>query len=145
MNETLTELTLRPADHPRVTSGRIGVLLAPPIAYYVTYRFCLGLQRADRQVLEHGIETGVIKRLPHGEYIEVHQPLGPTDEHGHGMLTYAGTPVPKRMNQLGASAPLKHVAGFFRPVKEKPEIQAQIDELEGDQSRTQSSDKQLLD
>ena len=26
-------------------------------------------------VLEHGIETGIIKRLPHGEFIEVHQPL----------------------------------------------------------------------
>src|SRR5690606_40247113 len=64
-------------------AGRIGLLVLPPIAYYVTYRICLGLQRSDRQVLEHGIETGIIKRLPHGELIEVHQPLGPTDEHGH--------------------------------------------------------------
>ncbi|MGH3494268.1 MAG: cytochrome bc1 complex cytochrome b subunit [Sciscionella sp.] len=84
--------------------GRIGLLVIPPIAYYVTYRFCLGLQRGDREVLEHGIETGVIKRLPHGEFIEVHQPLGPVDEHRHPIpLEYQGTPVPKRMNKLGSA------------------------------------------
>ena len=81
-------------------------------------------------MLEHGIETGIIKMLPTGEFIEVHQPLGPADEHGHGQLAYAGTPVPKRMNQLGAASPLKHIRGFFYPVKEKPEIQAALDELE---------------
>jgi ubiquinol-cytochrome c reductase cytochrome b subunit len=81
---------------------RIGLLVAPPIAYFLAYRLCLGLQRSDRAVLEHGIETGVIKRLPHGEYIEVHQPLGPVDDHGHPIpLEYQGAAVPKRMNQLG--------------------------------------------
>ena len=83
-------------------AGRIGLLIAPPIAYWVTYRICLGLQRADRAVLEHGIETGIIKRLPHGEFIEVHQPLAGVDAHGHPIpLEYQGAPVPKRMNQLG--------------------------------------------
>jgi ubiquinol-cytochrome c reductase cytochrome b subunit len=84
-------------------AGRIGVLTVPPIAYYVTYRICIGLQRGDRAVLEHGIETGIIKRLPHGEFIEVHQPLGGVDEHGHAIpLEYQGAAVPKRMNQLGS-------------------------------------------
>jgi ubiquinol-cytochrome c reductase cytochrome b subunit len=82
--------------------GRIGLLLLPPLAYLVTYRACIGLQRSDRAVLEHGIETGIIKRLPHGEFIEVHQPLGGVDSHGHAIpLAYQGAPVPKRMNQLG--------------------------------------------
>jgi ubiquinol-cytochrome c reductase cytochrome b subunit len=110
--------------------GRIALVLLPPLAYLVAYRVCLGLQRHDREVLEHGLETGVIRLLPNGEFIEVHQPLGPTDEHGHGKLNYAGTPVPKRMSQLGAASPLKHIRGFFYPVVEKPEIQDQIDELE---------------
>jgi ubiquinol-cytochrome c reductase cytochrome b subunit len=118
--------------------GRIALLILPPIAYAVTYRICLGLQRHDREVLEHGLETGIIKVLPSGEFIEIHQPLGPVDEHGHGTLPYAGTPVPKRMGQLGAISPLKHVRGFFYPVKEKPEIQAQLDELE-DQLTERSS------
>ncbi|MFI1912102.1 cytochrome bc complex cytochrome b subunit [Nocardia sp. NPDC020380] len=74
---------------------RIAALLAPPLAYFVTYRFCLGLQRSDRAVLEHGIETGIIKRLPHGEYIEVHQLLGSSE--------YQGAPVPKKMSKLGAA------------------------------------------
>jgi ubiquinol-cytochrome c reductase cytochrome b subunit len=83
--------------------GRIGLLLLPPIAYFITYRICLGLQRSDREVLEHGVETGIIKRLPHGEFIEVHQPLGPVDSHGHPVpLEYQGTPVPKKMNKLGS-------------------------------------------
>ncbi|MCP2165297.1 cytochrome bc1 complex cytochrome b subunit [Goodfellowiella coeruleoviolacea] len=96
-------------------AGRIGMLILPPIAYYVTYRICIGLQRADREVLEHGIETGIIKRLPHGEFIEVHQPLGPVDDHGHPIaLPYQGAPVPKRMNKLGTSG--HPVPGsFLRP------------------------------
>jgi ubiquinol-cytochrome c reductase cytochrome b subunit len=76
-------------------AGRIGVLVLPPLAYYAAYRICLGLQRADRDVLEHGIETGIIRRLPHGEFIEVHQPLAPTP------LEYQGAPVPKKPNKLG--------------------------------------------
>ncbi|PRX48528.1 menaquinol-cytochrome c reductase cytochrome b subunit precursor [Prauserella shujinwangii] len=85
-------------------AGRIGVLLLPPLAYYITYRICLGLQRSDREVLEHGVETGIIKRLPHGEFIELHQPLGPVDDHGHAVpLEYQGAPVPKKMNKLGSA------------------------------------------
>src|SRR5262249_41736872 len=45
--------------------GRIGILTIPPLVYYIAYRICLGLQRADREVLEHGVETGIIRRLPH--------------------------------------------------------------------------------
>jgi ubiquinol-cytochrome c reductase cytochrome b subunit len=91
---------------------RIGLLIAPPIAYLLAYRMCLALQRSDREVLEHGIETGVIKRLPHGEYIEVHQPLGPVDDHGHAIpLEYQGATVPKKMNKLGWAG--KPGAGSF--------------------------------
>jgi ubiquinol-cytochrome c reductase cytochrome b subunit len=89
-------------------AGRIGLLIVPPIAYWVAYRWCIGLQRSDRAVLEHGIETGIVRRLPHGEFIEIHQPLGGVDHHGHAIpLEYQGAPVPKRMNQLGsAGAPV---------------------------------------
>ena len=56
--------------------GRIGLIVVPPIAYFIAYRWALSLQRSDREVLAHGIETGIITRLPKGEYIELHQPLG---------------------------------------------------------------------
>jgi len=83
--------------------GRIGMVVLPAIVYYLTYRWCVGLQRSDRAVLEHGIETGILKRLPHGAYIELHQPLGPVDDHGHPIpLEYQGAPLPKRMNKLGS-------------------------------------------
>jgi ubiquinol-cytochrome c reductase cytochrome b subunit len=83
--------------------GRIGMVILPPFVYFITYRWCIGLQRSDRDVLEHGVETGIIKRLPHGAYIELHQPLGPVDDHGHPIpLAYQGAAVPKRMNKLGS-------------------------------------------
>ena len=84
--------------------GRIGLIVLPPLAYFVTYRICIGLQRSDREVLEHGIETGVIKMMPNGAFVEIHQPLGEVHEHGHPVpLPYAGAQVPKQMNQLGFS------------------------------------------
>jgi ubiquinol-cytochrome c reductase cytochrome b subunit len=101
--------------------GRIGVIVAPPLAYLAAYRICLGLQRHDREVLEHGVETGIIKRLPSGEYVEVHQPLGPVDEHGHGVLEYAGAAVPKRMNRLTSAG--RRMRGFFSPVEEPAAIE----------------------
>ncbi|MFD0883467.1 cytochrome bc complex cytochrome b subunit [Streptosporangium algeriense] len=54
--------------------GRALVFIGPLVAYIVTYRICLGLQRSDAAIIGHGVESGVIKRLPHGEYIEVHVP-----------------------------------------------------------------------
>ncbi|MEO9223284.1 MAG: cytochrome bc complex cytochrome b subunit [Mycobacteriaceae bacterium] len=95
--------------------GRISVLLLPPIAYYISYRWCIGLQRSDRAVLEHGVETGMIKRLPHGEFVEMHQPLGGLDSHGHALpLEYQGATVPKKMNRLGAAGKAGR-GGWFRP------------------------------
>jgi ubiquinol-cytochrome c reductase cytochrome b subunit len=99
-------------------AGRIGLLILPPLAYFLAVRTCLGLQQHDREVLAHGVETGIIKRLPDGRFVEIHQPLGPVDEHGHPLpLDYTGWVVPKKMNRLGALAPA--VKGFFVPI-EKP-------------------------
>ena len=54
---------------------RIMLIVAPPIAFIITKRTCLALQRRDREKLLHGYESGRVLRLPHGEFIEVHQPL----------------------------------------------------------------------
>ncbi|WP_055714352.1 cytochrome b [Streptomyces torulosus] len=56
---------------------RIGFFVVPVVAFVVTRRVCMGLQRRDRDKVLHGRETGIIKRLPHGEYVEVHEPLTP--------------------------------------------------------------------
>ncbi|MFF9564719.1 cytochrome bc complex cytochrome b subunit [Leifsonia sp. NPDC014704] len=48
------------------------VVLGPVVAFVVTRRVCLALQKRDRDILLHGYETGRIVRLPGGEYVEVH-------------------------------------------------------------------------
>jgi len=51
------------------------LIFGPIIAYLLTKRVCLGLQKKDREIALHGYESGRIVRLPHGEYIEVHEQL----------------------------------------------------------------------
>jgi ubiquinol-cytochrome c reductase cytochrome b subunit len=51
------------------------LFLGPIIAYFVTKRICIALQKKDREIVLHGYESGRIVRLPGGEYIEVHQPV----------------------------------------------------------------------
>lgn len=58
-----------------LTAMQILLLVGPVIAYWLTKRTCLSLQRKDREIALHGRETGRIVRMPHGEYIEVHEPL----------------------------------------------------------------------
>jgi ubiquinol-cytochrome c reductase cytochrome b subunit len=55
--------------------ARYAVFIAPVVAYIVTKRICLGLQRKDIHLLEHGVETGIIRQLPSGEYVELTRPL----------------------------------------------------------------------
>ncbi|UER54631.1 hypothetical protein HJG43_08865 [Kineosporiaceae bacterium SCSIO 59966] len=54
---------------------RIGLIVLPPIAFWVTKRIALGLQRKDRELALHGRETGRVVRTADGEYFEVHEPL----------------------------------------------------------------------
>jgi ubiquinol-cytochrome c reductase cytochrome b subunit len=51
------------------------LFIGPVVAYFVTKRICIALQRKDREIALHGYESGRIVRLPGGEYIEVHQPV----------------------------------------------------------------------
>ncbi|TDO43271.1 ubiquinol-cytochrome c reductase cytochrome b subunit [Kribbella sp. VKM Ac-2527] len=55
---------------------RFAVFLGPVLAFWLTRRIAISLQRADNDRILHGLETGVIMRLPHGEYIEKHTPIG---------------------------------------------------------------------
>lgn len=53
---------------------RFAVFLGPVIAFIVTKRICIGLQRRDADTMAHGYESGMIQQLPHGEFIEIHKP-----------------------------------------------------------------------
>ncbi|MDO5535822.1 MAG: ubiquinol-cytochrome c reductase cytochrome b subunit, partial [Propionibacteriaceae bacterium] len=54
---------------------RIAVFVGPVIAFIVTKRLCLSLQRADKQRVLHGSESGIIVRSPAGGYSEPHLPI----------------------------------------------------------------------
>ncbi|HEX5300835.1 MAG TPA: cytochrome bc complex cytochrome b subunit [Streptosporangiaceae bacterium] len=56
-------------------AARVMVFLGPALAYVITKRVCLGLQRKDAGELLHGYESGIIRQLPNGEFIEVHKPV----------------------------------------------------------------------
>ncbi len=58
---------------------RIGVFVFPPLAFVITKRICLGLQRKDRDLVLHGHETGQVVRTADGEFFEVHAPLDEYD------------------------------------------------------------------
>jgi ubiquinol-cytochrome c reductase cytochrome b subunit len=58
---------------------RLLFFIGPPIAFWITKRICLSLQRADRQKVLHGRETGTIWRHADGRFEEVHAPLTPAE------------------------------------------------------------------
>jgi ubiquinol-cytochrome c reductase cytochrome b subunit len=55
--------------------ARVLVFVGPAIAFIVTRRICLGLQRKDAELIEHGLETGIIRQMPNGEFVEIHRPM----------------------------------------------------------------------
>ncbi len=52
---------------------QVALFVGPVIAFMVTRRWCLSLQRRDRDLLLHGRETGRMLRLPNGEFLEIHE------------------------------------------------------------------------
>ncbi|MEU5859426.1 cytochrome bc complex cytochrome b subunit, partial [Nocardiopsis dassonvillei] len=60
---------------------RVLVIVGPVVGFFVAKRICLGLQRRDRETLEHGYESGTIQQLPSGEFVEVHKHSSPETVH----------------------------------------------------------------
>ncbi|UMG92042.1 cytochrome bc complex cytochrome b subunit [Nocardioides sp. TF02-7] len=63
---------------------RAAIFVGPVIAFMITKRWCISLQRQDKEKLLHGYETGVLVRSPAGGYAEKHLPI---DEHQAYALT----------------------------------------------------------
>lgn len=68
-------LTLGASIESIIHTLQFALLAGPPAAFALTRWVCLGLQRRDRDLVEHGYETGRIVRLPGGEYVEAHRAL----------------------------------------------------------------------
>ncbi|MDQ3627907.1 MAG: cytochrome bc complex cytochrome b subunit [Actinomycetota bacterium] len=58
---------------------RFAVFIGPVIAFVITKRLCISLQRHDEERVLHGYETGVITRSVDGGYAERHAPI-PAEE-----------------------------------------------------------------
>ena len=54
---------------------RVAIFLGPLLAFWITRRWCISLQRHDNEMLLHGYETGIITRSPEGQYAERHLPI----------------------------------------------------------------------
>ena len=93
--------------------ARVLVFVGPALAYVITKRVCLGLQRKDAQELLHGYESGIIRQLPNGEFIEVHRPVNEEKRAvleakpvqallpGRGSVDENGVPSPGSRGALG--------------------------------------------
>jgi ubiquinol-cytochrome c reductase cytochrome b subunit len=113
-------------------AGRIGIIIIPPIAYKVTKVICIALNERDHEIDHHGIETGIIRQLPSGEFVEDHRPkptpvpdypLVPTDR--------IALPAPATGDGHGkgiATRARKAVTGFF--TEEHPEQPGAADDDE---------------
>ncbi|MCU0296164.1 MAG: ubiquinol-cytochrome c reductase cytochrome b subunit, partial [Candidatus Nanopelagicales bacterium] len=83
---------------------RIAIFVVPPLVFIATKRVCLGLQRRDRDKLLHGMETGNILRLPHGEFIEIHAPI--SDEEKAVLMSKPERlplPMPEEVDENGVA------------------------------------------
>jgi ubiquinol-cytochrome c reductase cytochrome b subunit len=103
----------------------------PIIAFMLTRRICLGLQKKDREIALHGFESGRIVRLPGGEYIEVHEPV---DEYERWkLLSYNDyQPLMLRPNSRGqitvAERFRSRLSGWFFEDRISPVNQRELDE-----------------
>jgi len=75
---------------------RVAFFVLPAIAFYVTRRICLGLQRRDVHSAQHGYETGRIVMLPNGEFIEVEAAL-PVEQVARMGLEHRQGPPPQAL------------------------------------------------
>ncbi|MFC6062303.1 cytochrome b [Streptomyces ochraceiscleroticus] len=96
---------------------RIAFFVGPVLSFIITKRICMGLQRRDRDKVLHGRESGIIKRLPHGEFIEVHEPL--TQEQLHA-LTQHEQPKPLEIG------PEVDENGVRRKIKRSHKLRAKL-------------------
>ena len=85
---------------------RIALFVVPPLAFWVTKRICLSLQRRDRELVLHGRETGRIVRTAEGRFFEAHEPL---DEYTRWNLVqheaYRPIELPTGADENGVASP----------------------------------------
>ncbi len=85
---------------------RVAVFVGPVIAFIIARRWCISLQRHDKEQVLHGYETGVIMRSAEGGYTERHAPL--PSERAYELTARDGTEAwsgAREIDSNGVSAP----------------------------------------
>ncbi|HWH29751.1 MAG TPA: ubiquinol-cytochrome c reductase cytochrome b subunit, partial [Mycobacteriales bacterium] len=120
---------------------RISLFVLPPIVYWATKRICIGLQNSDEELLHHGIESGTIRRLPSGEFVEETVPL--PVPHRTALTQYAPSELASGAHEPGATEhdgethivedELPAPKGFLRPRRDRKAVgdRKDVAELEG--------------
>ncbi|WGX94729.1 ubiquinol-cytochrome c reductase cytochrome b subunit [Nocardioides sp. L-11A] len=80
---------------------RGAVFIGPVIAFIITRRWCISLQRHDEGKLLHGYETGVLVRSPEGGYAEKHLPL--PESKAYTLTARDDDPRPETAEEIEAS------------------------------------------
>jgi quinol-cytochrome oxidoreductase complex cytochrome b subunit len=75
-----------------ITALQVTLFVGPPLAFEVTRRTCIGLQRKDREIVLHGHETGRIVRMPNGGYAEIHQAVDDAERARLAVVPVPATP-----------------------------------------------------
>ncbi len=98
-------------------AARVGIFVGPVIAYIITKRICLGLQQKDNHLIEHGLETGIIRQLPGGEFIEETRPV---DEDSLAvLLSRADHPPLPEIETAETDVPSPGMRGAIGKVRER--------------------------
>ncbi len=114
--------------------------IGPVLVFWVTKRICLSLQRADRERVLHGSESGVIVETEEGRFYEVHEPLS---EYERWALVGYESPRPLELvtgeDKHGVSAPAARRdrrraawSRFFFSDRVEPPTPAEVQASHGD-------------
>ena len=128
-----------------LTSIQVLLIVAPILAFFITKRACLSLQRKDREIALHGRETGRIIRLPHGEFVEVHEAVDAFE-----MYTLTDfksyRPVSPTADDLGritlANRARAAMTRFFFEDRVEPVTQSELDAAHHDHDALEASGKE---
>ena len=96
---------------------RIGLFVLPPLAFWVTKRICLSLQRRDRDLALHSRESGRIIRGADGSFHERHDAL---TDHERWILVQHEPVAPLQLT------PDVDENGVARPAARKDRLRAKL-------------------
>jgi len=116
---------------------RGAVFVGPVVAFFLTRRWCISLQRHDQESVLHGYETGIIMRSPEGGYTERHAPIAQDAAYTLTARDHdpVDEPVDASVDASGRGAPRGRVEGFRMRLRSlmyadnvQPATKAELDE-----------------